>query len=520
VKNRDFLRLAGYSLRSNKRQTKNTVRGIAFGVTLLVTLFFVLLAFYGGAMAGIDREKVLSSYRLEYELRNKETAKINQRIKKEILNNPSITESIIYKPISILYFENGDFLYPTISIGGTDYLYDYHYSDVLEKWGDVFHFFDLHNSTTLITAEEEEFLKRNNYGEALLAGTLFSENTDEIIVASHVLDYFEIDYREALGKKLSYSVNLTTGYRAFRPDGSGYYKDLLGNQVCVVRDFTIVGVYNSNLYLSPSRGEDLYYAPTFWLKLDSLYLTEDIEFLYGEEQIEGFIYNKDPLAVFQDAAEAKKAAIPYGFNTLSSINDLRYMCDFCQIIQFADFRSAYEFYNNLEYYLYKYQHFGFFESHVLSDYRQFYPLIMLVSTIFLIFGGVVFFVTVLNLYNTMRYSVEKRKGYLAMCRAMGMNRRDVLKLYFFETGLVLFRAALWIIVFSLLLSAGITILINDALISSALETTVSYRFHLVYYPFVLIPCLAILLLLALLIARMVSGRKTRENMLVLLNRSY
>ena len=133
MKNRDFLRLAGYSLRSNKRQTKNTVRGIAFGVTLLVTLFFVLLAFYGGAMAGIDREKALSSYRLEYELRNKETAKINQRIKKEILNNPSITESIIYKPISILYFENGDFLYPTISIGGTDYLYDYHYSDVLEN---------------------------------------------------------------------------------------------------------------------------------------------------------------------------------------------------------------------------------------------------------------------------------------------------------------------------------------------------------------------------------------------------
>ena len=98
----------------------------------------------------------------------KRPQRINQRIKE--IKQPSITESIIYKPISILYFENGDFLYPTISIGGTDYLYDYHYSDVL-KMGAAFHFFDLHNSTTLITAEEEEFLKRNNYGKP--AGTLF-----------------------------------------------------------------------------------------------------------------------------------------------------------------------------------------------------------------------------------------------------------------------------------------------------------------------------------------------------------
>ena len=155
----------------------------------------------------------------------------------------------------------------------TDYLYDYHYSDVLEKWGDVFHFFDLHNSTTLITAEEEEFLKRNNYGEALLAGTLFSENTDEIIVASHVLDYFEIDYREALGKKLSYSVNLTTGYRAFRPDGSGYYKDLLGNQFALSCSQSSVSITAISIFRP--RGEKTYIMRPLFGSNSILYLTEN-----------------------------------------------------------------------------------------------------------------------------------------------------------------------------------------------------------------------------------------------------
>ncbi|MDD4000896.1 MAG: ABC transporter permease [Bacilli bacterium] len=514
MKKSDFIRLGKYSLKNNKTQTANTVRGIAFGATLLITLLFVLLAFYQGTMAKILQEKSISSFRLEYDLLM-DDQDLNEEIKAEILSEPAIKNSIIYQQIYLSYSEdNHERRFPKFTIAGVDYLYDYDYRVDLEKSSDWLHFFDTANSTTLITEEEEAYLRNNNYGKALLAGSLFTQNIEEVVISSQVVDYFNIDYLDVIGKELSYEISLPFYNNAY--DKSNLKYSNLEGDIKIINNYKIVGVFNSNLYLSPTRGEHLSYCPSLWLKKEAIY-NNDISFYLKGEDIKGFIYQKDPLEVFNDAIEQKKVAIPYGFNYLLGFGDLRSIDDFRQYIQFEDFKSAYDYSKVLNNYAEKYQQFHFDDNTVFSNYEQFYPLIMLVSITFLIFGGVVFFATVLNLYNTMRYSLEKRKSFLAMCKAMGMTKNDIIKLYFSEIALLLLRSVFWITLFTFSLSLLITLSFNNMLVDSSIETIISYKFNFIYYLIVLIPSLIIILLIALVISLLIGKQESKSNLVSRLN---
>ena len=58
----DYVRLGKISIKSRKKSTRNTVRGISFGLIILVPIVFFTLAFYLGLMTAMNAEKRYNAF--------------------------------------------------------------------------------------------------------------------------------------------------------------------------------------------------------------------------------------------------------------------------------------------------------------------------------------------------------------------------------------------------------------------------------------------------------------------------
>lgn len=130
--------------------------------------------------------------------------------------NKLICDEICFKEIWLNYSKNGTmFDYPTITIDGVDRTYDY--DDSVHK----VHYFDrilaYSNDSKFYLPSEEEYLKKQRYGNVILAGSDNISN-NEILISSIVLDYFGLDYNTVIGKKISYKMKMTSTNKVYYND--------------------------------------------------------------------------------------------------------------------------------------------------------------------------------------------------------------------------------------------------------------------------------------------------------------
>lgn len=96
-------------------------------------------------------------------------------------------------------------------------------------------------------------------------------------------------------------------------------------------------------------------------------------------------------------------------------------------------------------------------------YSSMYMLYMIFSYVILVlgvFGGIVFFAAMVNLFNSIAHSVDSRKHYLGVMRAIGAPGGTIAKMYLAESLTIFRRAAIWIIIFAGIICTGLCILIN------------------------------------------------------------
>ena len=98
---------------------------------------------------------------------------------------------------------------------------------------------------------------------------------------------------------------------------------------------------------------------------------------------------------------------------------------------------------------------------------MFYTIFTYISIILAIFGGIIFFATLLNLYNTIHYSVQSRKNYLGLSRAIGMKNNEVTRLYFIEIFQIFKRSYIWTAIFGGGICGGICYLFKMIMSSEA-----------------------------------------------------
>ena len=69
-------------------------------------------------------------------------------------------------------------------------------------------------------------------------------------------------------------------------------------------------------------------------------------------------------------------------------------------------------------------------------YQSFFDRFFFLCIGFGVFGSVIFAATLLNLINTLHFSVESMKGFLGICRAQGLKRRNIVRLFFNQISLI------------------------------------------------------------------------------------
>lgn len=117
------------------------------------------------------------------------------------------------------------------------------------------------------------------------------------------------------------------------------------------------------------------------------------------------------------------------------------------------------------------------------------------------FGGTIFFATLLNLYNSVQYSVQMRRRYLGMMRAIGAKKSVLLRLYLVEILLIFARSLPWTVCCSGLLSLGIKLGIDTVFSGTETVFGVALRLRFSFFFAALGFALVVMLAVALLFSQ-------------------
>ena len=148
-----------------------------------------------------------------------------------------------------------------------------------------------------------------------------------------------------------------------------------------------------------------------------------------------------------------------------------------------------------------------------------YTQIKLVNSVFTyvviglsVVGGIIFFASMVNLFNSIVHSVDSRKNYLGVLRAVGAKRSLINKMYMAESLTIFKRALIWILIFATAVCVGIKFLLDllfeqmNALPIMPFKMSVSFA----YIPVALGVALAVLLLLGFAFSYGCSWKVSRD----------
>lgn len=494
MKFKEYIRLSKLSLAARKKTTRSTVRGISFGLILLMPLLFLVMAFYLDLNATVNKDSSIRTFSLCV-ANNKSNSNLSDYIHSsycdEITQLDGTTNYIKYKSFNIKnsqdtwsvdhYIHNPTM---TLNVDGQDYLLNkkvevendqtyvsnYYYQIGINA-------IDVANTKDLFTQSDKELT--NN--QPLVAGTTFSDNSyKEIMVSSELLEDYNIKQENILNKKITLideirrdnATDSTTSNSSTALDG---YNGLPTN---IMYQYKVVGIFNKDLYKSEIRelttrtdsSSDV--KNYFWISFDSLYdefgatllpNIIDIETVYDEyiSHSYPYYYEKTPVEISALAKTTGLAYIPLGFgaqqltgnnhnvnyNLLIEYNNYDVASKASKIIQSRmESSTSYEATPDVS--------LNFVTS-TFANYQLFYNIFLYVCIGLGIFGGIIFFATLLNLYNTIHYSVQSRKNFLGMSRAIGMTSGEVIKMYFIEVFEIFKRSYLWTALFGGLCCGGI-----------------------------------------------------------------
>lgn len=546
MKVKEYIRLGRISIKSRKKSTRNTVSGIAFGLILLIPILFFTFAFYVDLLATVNEMHSFSSYVIPFSQNEEAKAGGYQFMfgQADARALASRTDEEVEEITRADYYSmGGSFSAANLSIelGGTTIT-----SVDIQKINDLFNFGDKVYINTLLKVVKDKsvtdgiLLDLEKSSPALYAaGGDFSGAKGEVIISETLARALYFSPAEALGKELSIDAygrvnNGEITYSGFfldndsNPDnrytGSTSYSEMQFARV--IDSFTVVGVVSEDYYRVNSLTKN---DAHIWIDRVSAYdetgaspyaptlrTTEFVWEFNGETKNAIVVtYQRDMGELETAAAEAKMffPALPlltYATGASSSISQEVMMLQERPIetatFQCVSYDAAMKFGNFINA-----RYSASAEANSDTDYAgrcttdTFVYLTMLnlvggyLMIVMYTFGGIIFFATLLNLYNSVNYSVQVRKNYMGMMQAIGARKSVIPKLYFVEILLIFALALPWVLVFGGGISLGIKLLVDrlfDDKTADFVGATISLNFGYFFLAlgivFVLILAIAVL----------------------------
>ena len=461
MKRRQINHLASLNLKSRKKSTIATIIGIIFSCTLLFPILFLGLGFFLGLEIYVNQDPESKVFNVKFyseQYESYEIYSINDEYKEQIVNNNHASKTLYVQSLAI----NKNLTYQLE--GDAEEYKSIHYSEELINFDVV----------DVSSTNGNPFLS-SDY-EPLVAGNVFSSGNSkgEIMLSNNFLKAANLTEEDVLGKKISLS-SVIGIYKNTYPNCANStddptMQDLLleenGYRYDIVHKFTIVGIYNARIYNSATarlrnQGRK---GNMFWITTDSLqYNDPDIAYplkiekpVAGSSQKQYWYYYPRRLKLFSNECAVKGyACLLYGAGVncgLTSRAGVGFYDGslFLDYFSYANAVNDYEMINNC--YLNSSPlsnkneviNKSRFCNYAFSNYYSFYKTFSSISIVLLMVALVIFIGTLLNLYNTLQFSVEYSRGALGMCRAIGMRKKDVSRLYSTQIYIILFYSFIFI----------------------------------------------------------------------------
>lgn len=551
----DYVRLGRISIKARKKSTKNTVFGMAFGLILLVPMIFFALAFYTDLSTQVNSIKTASEFNIELKNINDKSASTPYKeytegnsgqngcpafsFYTELTELEQVEDYILSEYVSLPFLGGGEMMLvidgEKFDIGASqgnskifDNLYGFNRMKIIfteESSVNMFTEAELYDYKEL-TGKSSPFMNVCNDG--------FKESTkgkSEIIISETILRLWGIDKDDIANKEISIlypKMQLGGQMNYLRIDNDTVPNNTVINaqeadeeyQLYFCYNFKVVGILKNDFYELPGKRDEGH----IWVTAASVYYPK------GKQQYKSIDYS-------YIAEEGKEAVLTFedNINKLLEKNvDEQYMLFIQNTVN-----KYYEMYrNNLELEL----------NHMeltlqLKDYSMVSPLIPELKTIlkaaysdypqnefaslianevytqfmmidqvgkiliivFSAIGGIIFFTNMLNLLNTVRYSVESRKNYIGVMRAIGAKSRIIPKMYIFEMLIIFFKTFIRVGIFGTLISYGIKYGLDKGF--SYMPVLSSFKINFIYFPIALGGTFAVTVIIGTFFAR-ISSRVT------------
>ena len=478
MKYSDYKRLGKISIKSRKKSTRNTVRGIAFGLIIIVPVIFFALAFYLDLTQKINTLASVSSFQIK-----------TSHPDLNINNNYESKNTIPYESISDIASFKGVETYQAsqyfnVSFSPTQYnktsyfiyngnIVNIHSSDTSQLNNKFKVCYTNLNKELFTEAERKDLLYTTDNESPYLMGTgFYGDGKKQIIVSEGYLQsVFGLVSPSMIGAKISlyYMVNSSKKYIIDDNNNPGDIPDLnyqvdIKNHIKFFTDYEIVGILRKELYTLPSREKESH----IWFNYTSLYNDNQVSALpvysqYVDEESTNSIYtySQDIVGLSEETTKDGYLFIPVGLGTEyvngpSPSLEVNIQCkNYYSTVEVE--KEIREVYN--EYIL---------SSEIVttnSIYRHLQMINMTGGYVILalfIFAGIILFATLLNLYNSINYSVEIRRNYIGVMRAIGAKEKQIPRLYFVEIMIIFMKTFVWVVVFGGILSFIIKLMIDGS----------------------------------------------------------
>jgi hypothetical protein len=527
----DYKRLGKISIEARSKSTRNTILGISMGLIIIIPILFFALAFNVGLSNKINAVKSISTLSFQ-------TKHFTDSSPTSVLEKKSSLGYFNYGLLSFDKFEeitslNGveEYLvseYFEIALNRYPLNNEYNYSkliieDTLEYNININEYVDENDKAVVnglvkvchpelsegkyFTNSELDDLKTiTGESNPYAYGTGFKGNgKGQIVVSQYLIEAMGIKPSLISGRKVSLSYLAGNPGLVIIDDNTNPF-DLVSNDELkiiegyydIIKDYEIVGIVNKALYELPSRENEAH----IWLTKSSVYNEDNksslpiitkkaVETIRGVEEYNVVTYANSNIVDYVNSTTSEGMVfIPIGFGGFysSKFEKLNIPASALQtIIQCKNFNKTIDLQSKVD----KINSEAFPEGKEILT-NEYYDRIKVVSLtgryvilILISFGGIILFATLLNLYNSINYSVNSRRNYMGVMRAIGSPQKSIPKLYFVEIIIIFVKSIIWVVSFSCFFSYAIKIAVDIGFrkIQKIFPFSISLNFW--YYPLTL-----------------------------------
>ena len=510
MKFNDYFRLSKISLSSRKQTSRSTVRGISFGMILLIPVIFLSLGLYGDLNKKINKspELLYADLSVTAERSGVEDSSlvnynpiISSKHAENLINKLSSTETIYYE--QIYSYINKDFVSLNSENQFNDYRNIFSYKIDDTDYTDVYFSRNNNNNQTPFAAILNKEKVNNFFPNKVKSkfDTVYLDNYNQgftgdgkgqVVLSEQFIDMLGLKAEDVYKKtfSLSYEDNMSSSYyfnntniyidNDSNSNNNSFsdtnYDDTKNVNLC--NEYEVVGIIKNEVtkYAQTAFKNSNYY-PSTYIMANMMFFSDASLFLSGgdtlEPEISELISDDEErssnkyVATYtnSDFNNLNKEYMCLGANCFNTFNNYGIYCPTKRL--FFDTKTYDELddviseitkevgflYNDSSEIQMSYVFGSEFYSSVKIVYIVFSYIILFLS----IMGGIIFFSAMVNLFNSIVHSIDTRKNYLGIMRAIGAKNNTIPKLYLAESLTLFKRSFFWIVIFSGLICTGIKI---------------------------------------------------------------